>query len=126
MGRLIPPLTDKQRAAVANALAYVEQMLVLRQGVPDADRLIRLYHSFVAALALTTPPSVIPGDDVIRQQQNEFFSDREIDLVLKEMETIAVICAGHMTAKVSDAHHKLRNKLVAMRGREGWAQQQQE
>jgi hypothetical protein len=98
-------------------------MLALHEGVPDVPRLLRLYHHFAGALLLELlmPEPFRPGDDVICEQHYEFLSDREIDLILKELEAANNIFNYHVKARVTDAWIKLDRALYAMRGREPWA-----
>jgi hypothetical protein len=79
-----------------------------------------IYRHFAGALLveMTMPEMAKPSADVIREQRYEFLSDREIDLVIKKLETAASIYASHVTARVSVAAHKMEQALWAMRGRE--------
>ena len=114
----IPPMNNAERAAVIDALAYCEQMLILKSGVRDAALTLRLCQHFIRTLQLPMPQMAHPSPETIREQYYEVLSNREIDLMLEELETAADIYRYHVTAKVSDVARKFEQHLATIRGRE--------
>jgi hypothetical protein len=74
----IPPMTITQRMDVAGMLASVGELLTSKRGVPDSDRLIKLFNRFVSIAELPTPLLEMPTAYEKRLNQSLFLSDDEI------------------------------------------------
>jgi hypothetical protein len=114
----IPPMTATQRAAVIEALAFVEQLLILRKGVRDAGVTLSLCQNFIRALELPMPQMAYPCPETRREQSLQDLSNREIDLIFEQLEKAAEVYRYHITARVSDIARKFEQHLATIRGRE--------
>jgi hypothetical protein len=114
----ITPMTPADRAVVIDALAFVEQMLILRGGTRGAAEPLRRCQHLIRALQLRMPAMAYPGPDAIREQYFEHLSNSEIDLIRDKLAIAADVYQFHVTAKVSDAAHKLERYLATARGRQ--------